>query len=339
MRREQLPDRVRARHPRRPGRRRSRPRSARPTTSPAPAARAMARSAGESPTTATRGGSLPRAWHTAKTGSGAGFIAKPSSPQTIASTCVADAERAQGRVGRGAVVGRDDGDPPPAAAERVEEGAQVGQRRTPGPPGLARTRQPPWPVAPRPRLGTSAEARPRRRPGCRPSSSSPGGRRRRLGPSLGRSRSLANTSGETGRRAVASRRVPSWRAQPPHIAWKSMSVPSLSKMTRSIPLRSGGVPSGREPSAATASPRPRPARRCCPGRRRWPRTRHGLGREPSTIGEPAGGTARFGLLKVSTNTGVASGPRSSARARPSRGTRRRPRCPAGGWCRSCLRSG
>ena len=45
-----------------------------------------ATSAGESPITATRSGVVARAWHTANTASGAGFMAKPSSPQTIAPT-------------------------------------------------------------------------------------------------------------------------------------------------------------------------------------------------------------------------------------------------------------
>ena len=81
----------------------------------------------------------------------------------------------------------------------------------------------------------------------------------------------ANTSGATGRRAAASRRVPSSRAQPPHIAWKSMSVPSLSKITRSIPARSTG-----EPPVTTASPPRPPGRRSGPGRRRA----RGPGRPP-----------------------------------------------------------
>ena len=66
----------------------------------------------------------------------------------------------------------------------------------------------------------------------------------------------ANTSPATGRRTLASRRVPSARAQPPHMAWKSRSVPSLSKTTRSMSARSTGTPEPR----STASPPRRPAR-------------------------------------------------------------------------------
>ena len=50
----------------------------------------------------------------------------------------------------------------------------------------------------------------------------------------------AKTSPETGRPVATSSRRPMSIAQPAHMAAKSMSVPSLSKTTRSIPSRRGG---------------------------------------------------------------------------------------------------
>ena len=150
---------TRSRHPRRRGRSPCRRRSGRRRRRPAPAARAIARSAGESPTTATRGGSVCSAWHRAKTGSGAGFIGNPSSPQTIASTASRTPRaRSVASVGaRSSVVTTAIRRPPsrsaPKRAGRSASGH--GQRDR----VRARTRPPPSPVARRRRWGTSAAGR------------------------------------------------------------------------------------------------------------------------------------------------------------------------------------
>src|SRR5205814_8549269 len=64
---------------------------------------------------------------------------------------------------------------------------------------------------------------------------------------------VANTSPATGRRVAISSRFPSSTVQPDHIASNEISVPSLSKTTRSIASRIGwragvmrvGAPGGR----------------------------------------------------------------------------------------------
>ena len=252
---------TRSRHPPPPGRSPCRPRSGRRTTRPAPAARAIARSAGESPTTATRGGSVCSAWHRAKTGSGSGFIGNPSSPQTMAPTAsrtprarsVAsvgarssvvttairrpasrNAPKRAGRSARGLARATGSGTNHAVSVARRAAATLGHQRRST--------------VATTPSIWAIVAA----------ASGPPAATR----PVEGSKPMAANTSGATGRRAAASRRVPSSRAQPPHIAWKSMSVPSLSKITRSIPARSTG-----EPPVTTASPPQPPGRRSGPGRR------------------------------------------------------------------------
>ena len=140
-------------------------RSARPptpvstaTTSPAPAARPICRSAAVSPTTAVRAGSTPSVAHRWRTMSGAGLTAIPSSAQTVASMRSVDAQGGQGPFGRIAVVGRRHGDPAAAGAQPVEQRAQVGRRVGPTRPGRARARPPRAPVPHRPRSGRSPRA-------------------------------------------------------------------------------------------------------------------------------------------------------------------------------------
>jgi hypothetical protein len=72
------------------------------------------------------------------TASGAGFTAKPSSPQTSAATCSRMPSAPQGGIRRGAVVGRDDRDPPalgaqppkiaPRSAEWYGQGRRIGDQ-------------------------------------------------------------------------------------------------------------------------------------------------------------------------------------------------------------------
>ena len=296
-------------------------------TRPAPAARPIARSAGESPTTMTRDGSVRSAWHTAKTASGAGFIGNPSSPQTIASTAARtpSARRVASVGARSSVVTTAMRRPP--IADGVEQGGQVGQR-----PGQGdRIGHEPGRLGRPPRGGHARTPAPQDgrddRPRCRPSWRWPAGRRPRPGPVDGSNPIAAKTSRATGRRAVASSRVPSSRAQPPHIAWKSMSVPSLSKMTTSIPV------AGRlgEPPPATASPPRPPGRRCGPATASRPRTRHASGGKLSTHRRPRRRDREVRVVeRVDEDGRRHPARRSCAPARPSPGTRRPPPSRAGG---------
>ena len=332
---------TRERRPRSPGRPPMPTPLRTPTTRPAPAARAIARSAGVSPTTATRDGSVANAWQTARTGSGAGFIANPSSPQTIASTAARmPSARSVASVGaRSSVVTT--AIRRPAGPQAIEQDRQVGQGHGEGDRIRARTRRSPSRVARRPRWDTSAAGR------SRPSLDlGHRGERQRPARRDTRRSTDRNRSSRTRRRrpAGASRLrggSPRSRAQPPHIAWKSMSVPSLSKMTSVDPGQVGGARRSWD-----AAGRPRLQHRLRGGQRVasvgdfvTAEDQAGLRRELSTTGAPAGGTARFGSLNVSTKTGSRPA-RRVVRTRTIEPRKRRPRrCPAGGSCRSRRRSG
>ena len=270
--REQLPDRpedhVGERLELRRARRR---RSARRSPARRPADRPIARSAGVSPTTATRSGATRRAAQIARTMAGSGFTPIPSSPQASADTCsrIPRPRRVASVGARSSVVAtamRRSGVPEQAEQRReIRRRDGRGDRIRPEPgaldgaPSCGHARAP----AADDRgddLGELGHRRDRER-----------ALRRGRGRSTGSKPIAAKTSPATGLRVAPSRRRPSSSAQPPHIAWKSMSVPSLSKTTRSIPSSSGE-------SAAPVTPR----RRC---RSRGPARRRSRGR-------PRAGTRR-----------------------------------------------
>ena len=249
------------------------------------------------PTRAARSAS---AWHRAKTGSGLGLhreavVAADHRP-----------DRGPRRRGRGASrrSGRGRRWSRPRSAGRRRGVARTGPAGRPA--GLASatgsgTNQA-VSVARRAAADARAPASQHRRHGpldARPSCAVASGPPAATRPVDGSKPIAANTSGATGRRAAASRRVPSSRAQPPHIAWKSMSVPSLSKTTRSMP----GEVRRRSAPRLQQRLRGRQRGRSGPG----PRRARGRGRPPAGTrgrsGSRPAGTARFGLLNVSTSTG------------------------------------
>ena len=137
------------------------------------------------------------------------------------------------------------------ARRRPNSAAEVGQRHAPWRPGPGRTRPP------RPPRRAAATLGHQRRTTARDQladlghrgdrqRASPGGRARWTGRSRSSRTRRRPPAGAWRRRAAG--RAPT--AQPPHIAWNSMSVPSLSKTTRSIPSRRAGHTSASSSAAA-----------------------------------------------------------------------------------------
>ena len=198
---------------------------------------------------------------------------------------------AQRRLGRGAVVGRRDGDPPTArrAARRTARGRSASGTAMATGSGTNQAR-----------LDRAPRGRDARAPapddggddlvGSRPSSRPRAARRRGRGPSSGSKPIVANTSPATGRRVAPSRRCPSSSAQPPHIAWKSMSVPSLSKTTRSMPVEQ------RAAAPAPASSRLARRRRSS-GAGPAPRTRQASGGNETVTASPTAGGGQVRVVE------------------------------------------
>ena len=242
-------------------------RSARPPTPvrtpiarPAPAARAISRSAGESPTTAVRAGATPT---------------RRTEPQ----------DHVRGRLDRDAVVGADDRVDRAGQPERGERpfGRGRGRRSSRSRPAArrpgARRTGPADPPAAGPGRPGPGRARPRssarsasrvghalRRRGRRGSvravapSGSPRVRRRaarRRSP--GRSRASRRAARRTDRPIAVRSASAMATAQPLHIEPNSMSVPSLSKMTRSMPSSRTVTPSRRRPRTPRCCPRDAPS--------------------------------------------------------------------------------
>ena len=176
----------------------------------------------------------------------------------------------------------------------------------PARPDPARTRPPRAPGGPPRRSGTSGAGRrptvSRSRPSSRSRADRPGATARRLDRT--RSSRTRRRRPAVGWRRPAAR--PRSRAQPPHIAWKSMSVPSLSKMTRSIPARSRRRTSAPRLQHRLRGGQRRSRRR---RRRRAAEDQGRLGRERHRRRvSPIAGGARFGLLNVSSETASPSAP-------------------------------
>ena len=117
-----------------------------------------------------------------------------------------------------------------------------------------------------------------------------GERRRRAGPSRSPGRTRASRTA-VRRSSVPSRRrsrAASATAQPLHIGPNSMSVPSLSKTTRSIP-----VEEDRHTSSTTASARATSSRAA-------PSTKQASGGKVTVTGKPTPGSDRCGSLNLSS---------------------------------------
>ena len=253
---------------------------------PGPARRPISRSASESPTTAVRAGSTPSRAQSSRTMSGAGFTATPSSAHRRSRRSGRSGLERPGLPGRGAsslvatAIRR-----PPVRRRRnspSRSAKRTGQAdRVRGVPRPAMTWSAAGPVKPAPtRSGAFVHE-------GEPSAS-------RLRPLTGQGRwspdrSRVPRTGLLGLdRRAGRRRFEICRevhaAQPPHIASNSMSVPSLSKMTRSIPDQVAAHPSASGSTFLAASLSvPRPARS---------RLRAGSGRSPSRRPPAGPGAAR-----------------------------------------------
>ena len=204
---------------------------------PRPAARPIRRSAGESPTTAVRsGGDAERSRRARSTGSGAGLFGCPSSAQARAanSPAMPERRRASARSGRGRRSSR-----PRTVATRARSRREQARRgpspAAPGRPDPARARRSATAAAAVAGPAPAPRRRLRRPPGSGTSAWRPGGRGldqagRRID---AEQREQAVAQRQPGRRLEPASRAAS--TQPPHIRWNSISVPSLSKTSRSMP--------------------------------------------------------------------------------------------------------
>jgi hypothetical protein len=217
-----------------------------PKTRPAPAARPIARSAIESPTTAARAGRTPRTRHSWSTASGAGFTARLSSAQTSASTrwSMPSAARVR-RVGsRSSLVATAIRRPAARSPASTARRSPKGRARRTGSGGChaaataasARCASPTW-------SATSATTTSRIRL-IGVAARRPCGRTRAVSGSTPRTSNSGSVRSRPVTRPSSDARSPT---QPPHIAWKSMRVPSLSKMTSWIPARGSARAAGFTP--------------------------------------------------------------------------------------------
>ena len=227
-----------------------------------PAARPMRRSAGESPTTAVRSGAHAEPRAQLQHGIGRRLVrdAVVGAGERPRTRRRSRGTRACASVGsRSSLVAT--ANSPTRGRSRASSAGEV--RHGPGERDRDRGRATP------PRTAASAQRRPgarlgdeapRRPPGCGTSAWRRGGRGR------GRGRSPRSTPRSAYRPSRSASPVPppggspAASTQPPHIRWNSMSVPSLSKISRSIPSssRSGVDVAGHRSRTVVARPtRPR----------------------------------------------------------------------------------
>ncbi len=205
-----------------------------PIAMPEPASRAIRRSANVSPMTAVRPGGTRAASHNPSNIRGSGLTPMPSSPQAMADTSsrTPSARRLASVGDRSSVVA--------TAIERpLSRRAPKSRGRSASGIALATGSGMNQAVSTACRAAATLGHQ-RRITAATTSRISPivataSGAPDRTRPVVGSNPIVAKTSPATGRRVAPSSRVPSSIAHPPHIAWKSSSVPSLSNTTRSIP--------------------------------------------------------------------------------------------------------